>query len=97
MALMIFMMTCGVALGYAAMIITGVRGVTWLGMAVGGGVGYILTKLMLAPVDAAAKTIFVCYAEDPSSLAGKSPELAEKLAENKSLKSGSTEDNVVAP
>lgn len=87
----------GVALGYAAMIITGVRGVTFIGMLVGGGVGYVLTQLLLAPVDAAAKTIFVCYAEDPSGLIDKAPELAEKIAENKSLKSSSTEDNVVAP
>jgi hypothetical protein len=87
----------GVALGYCAMIITGVQGVTYIGMVVGGGVGYVLTQLLLAPVDAAAKTIFVCYAEEPNGLIGKAPELAEKIAENKSLKSSSPEDNVVAP
>lgn len=75
----------GIALGYAATIITGIGGVAYLAMAVGGAVGYVLTQLLLAPVDAAAKTLFVCYAEEPNGMQGKVPELAEKIAEGKSL------------
>ena len=44
-------------------------GPTYLGIVIGGAVGYVLTALLLSPVDAGCKTLFVCYAEDPKEMA----------------------------
>ena len=54
-----------------------------------------LTAVGLAPVDAGAKTLFVCYAESPRELADKSPALAAKLGEGASL--SPAKDSHIAP
>jgi len=85
----------GALLGYAAIGVTGL-GPTYLGVVVGLGVGYVLTNVGLAPVDAGAKSLFVCYAESPKELQEKSPALAAKLGEGAPL-SPATESNIVRP
>ena len=62
---------------------------------VGVGVGYVLTAVGLAPVDAGAKTLFVCFAESPKELAEKSPALAAKLGEGAPL--SPAKESYVAP
>ena len=77
---------CGGALGYTAHEITGIsRYHHSVGILVGASVGFFLTLLGLAPVDAGSKTLFVCYAESPRELASKSPELHAKLREGAPL------------
>ena len=68
-------------------------GPTYLGIVIGGAVGYVLTALLLSPVDAGCKTLFVCYAEEPQGLESRVPELAEKLKEG----GMSTENTPLAP
>ena len=60
-------------------------GPAWLGVVIGGAVGWILTGVVLAPLDAGSKALFVCYAESPKELQDKSPGLASKLAEGAPL------------
>jgi len=84
----------GGLLGYAADDVTGL-GPTYLGVVVGVGVGYVLTAVGLAPVDAGAKTLFVCFAESPKELAEKSPALAAKLGEGAPL--SPAKESYVAP
>jgi len=69
----------GCALGYAAEQATAVVPAYHLGIIIGGVFGYLITGIVLAPVDAGCKTIFVCYAEEPQGLNQRLPELAEKL------------------
>jgi hypothetical protein len=74
----------GGLLGYAAEGVTGL-GPAYLGILIGCAIGYILTSVGLAPIDAGSKTLFVCYAESPKELAEKSPALHAKLGEGAPL------------
>ena len=81
----------GGALGYLAESVCEL-GPVYLGITIGGAVGWILTGIALAPVDAGSKALFVCYAESPKEMQEKSPSLAAKLAEGAPLSPGTSKD-----
>ena len=81
----------GGALGYLAESVCDL-GPVYLGITIGGAVGWILTGIALAPVDAGSKALFVCYAESPKEMQEKSPGLAAKLAEGAPLSPGTSKD-----
>jgi len=76
----------GGLLGYQAIGVTNIANFDYMAVLIGIAVGYVLTSIGLAPVDGGSKTLFVCYAESPAELAGKSPALSAKLGESSSLK-----------
>ena len=52
-----------------------------VGIVAGGVAALAVASIGLAPVDAGAKSLFVCYAEEPQKLALDSPALAAKISE----------------
>jgi len=62
----------------------------------GATMGYTIMHIGLKPIDAGAKTLFVCYAEEPSFMEKAAPELSQTLGERMPASSHSSADEANA-
>uniref|UniRef100_A0A7S2J4X0 Choline transporter-like protein n=1 Tax=Haptolina brevifila TaxID=156173 RepID=A0A7S2J4X0_9EUKA len=88
----------GALFGYLAVDTTGYRsdGTVILSCIMGGLMGCVILSMGLKPVDAGVKTLFVCYAEEPSYLEKADSELHACIAERTPAKK-STDEPLVRP
>ena len=86
----------GACFGYTASSSLGMPGTEFITCTAGALVGYVVVYIGLKPVDAGAKTLFVCYAEEPAYLQNAMPELYEKIGQQAPPKQAAGEETPLA-